>query len=344
MDLLLRIVRKFQADMPENLSLAYSKIFNQGEEGFEVYESNGQSLTNDIMFNILKNRYPYTDLIYRLDNVNIDLKHGIVYKHNKVVDESSLVSSSAQYDSLLFNSSPKNHFARVENQGSDLYSPVSILSNNYYHWVTDSLPKIITIINCFPKIKFIALNDLPYYAQDFFNVTNTKILYSKKRYIKLNSVVFANSRNPFMPSATDAQIIKDYMFKKFELDQYLIHNKQRKKIFITRDQSTRYNLFEDHIFKVYEQKNFIKLRSEGIGIIETSKIFSLADEISGFHGAGLTNMIFLKKGSQVNEYTDGNYWSPVYLRMAQSLNLNYKLFKATSLKDPQLLHSTSTGV
>lgn len=194
--------------------------------------------------------------------MDIDLKHGIIYKRNKAVDESILVSSSAQHDSLLFSSSPKNHFARVGNQGSDLYSPVSILSNNYYHWVTDSLPKIITIMNCFPKIKFIAFNSLPHYAQDFFNVTDTKILYNKKRYIKLNSIVFANSRNPFMPSATDAKIVKDYLFKKFELDQYSIHNKQRKKIFITRDRSTRYSLLENNIFKVSEQKILLSLDLE----------------------------------------------------------------------------------
>jgi hypothetical protein len=95
------------------------------------------------------------------------------------------------------------------------------------------------------------------------------------------------------------------------------------RIFISRrDAPSRRILNEDEIVELLKTKGFERYDTGKMSVVEQIALFANADIVMGEHGAGLTNVMFCKQGTQIIELfqalIDTSFWFP-----SQALGLNY---------------------
>ena len=108
--------------------------------------------------------------------------------------------------------------------------------------------------------------------------------------------------------------------------------RQSKKIFISRRGATRSpqeifqieEVFRIHGFKIYNAEEY--------DLEETINLFQVSDFLVGFHGAGLTNMIFAEPKCRVVElypisHKMGGDIRPIFKLLAEALDFNYEKFE-----------------
>ncbi|NTW32157.1 MAG: glycosyltransferase family 61 protein [Bacteroidetes bacterium] len=120
-------------------------------------------------------------------------------------------------------------------------------------------------------------------------------------------------------------------FAKYIKEKVNLHSADplMKKIYISRKNAGRRTLSnEDDVINVFKKFGYSILNCENLSLNEQISIFSNASTIASLHGAGLTNMIWMEKGSKVLEMhreikERKDHHSFVYFTLASSLSLDY---------------------
>jgi capsular polysaccharide biosynthesis protein len=89
----------------------------------------------------------------------------------------------------------------------------------------------------------------------------------------------------------------------------------------------RRGILNEEVFHAYLEKNgFVIVRLENYSIEQQINMFMNAKFIIGVHGAGLTNIVFCKSGTNVVEIIPRSYFIDTFLVTASRLNLDYHRF------------------
>jgi capsular polysaccharide biosynthesis protein len=98
------------------------------------------------------------------------------------------------------------------------------------------------------------------------------------------------------------------------------------KILLTRKGLAREDLkIESFVETELTSKGFLVVNPESLSIQEQISLFGNAKIIVGFHGGALTNMVWSKKGTNVYEILVHPYRTRDFERLANSLELDYKV-------------------
>ena len=97
------------------------------------------------------------------------------------------------------------------------------------------------------------------------------------------------------------------------------------RIYISRNKSERRRIInEQSLIRLLKNYKFKILYSEKISFNKQLKIFSSAKYIIGLHGAGLTNLIWMKKRSYLLEMKpEKDLYLNCYYNLSSLLNINY---------------------
>ena len=213
-------------------------------------------------------------------------------------------------------------------------------NNNYWHWLTDVLPRLALCSKAISlsKIDYFLLPNLSRKFQnetlDCLNIPKHKRLPSEKyRHIKAKELIVTD--HPVVVtgnSARDIQNIPNWIMlwlKKNFNDQKITNNKNIKnKIYIERDSENFKNISlrsltnENEVKRYLLKNNFISIKLGEIKFSEQVDLFYNADCIVGLHGAGFANLVFCKPGTKVIELRspDAGY---VIANLAKKNNLNH---------------------
>ena len=115
--------------------------------------------------------------------------------------------------------------------------------------------------------------------------------------------------------------------EKVFINHSLKKNLNYKYIIVSRSRSSRRKLINEHDLLVKLKPYKFKLvyfedydYNSQINIARNCKI------MIGYHGAGLTNLFFMKSSSRVVEIFNKNYKNEIYEVFSKALRLNYKSF------------------
>ena len=198
----------------------------------------------------------------------------------------------------------------------------------YYHWMTEAIPRLFLVKHLLPEHKII----LPsVYTK--FHIKSLEAFGIKKEdivYIPVNSYV--KTDNLLMPTFTGKEgIYNGALFN--ELRQFYTSHYRSEiakelsfdKVYIKRKKSSiRKVANEEDVLKVVSQYGFKDIFFEDYSFEEQIQIASKAKIMISIHGAGLTNMLFMKPGSKVLEFRKKNETNFLhYYNLASTLNLNY---------------------
>lgn len=204
---------------------------------------------------------------------------------------------------------------------------------NYYHWLTETLPRI-----------WVARQKL---GSDFVLLLPEAL--SNASFVNQSLSLFPDLPVEYIPSKINTLLVKNLILveQKPYCEEYdpevftgLIthiksklnikkHNPVTQKLYISRKFAGRRTLSnEDAVVEVFKKFNYTILYAEELSFTNQVELFSEARVIASLHGAGLTNMMWMPPGGTVLELhreikKTSDHHSYVYYTLAAALSHRY---------------------
>jgi capsular polysaccharide biosynthesis protein len=143
---------------------------------------------------------------------------------------------------------------------------------------------------------------------------NKKIFFYNARYL---THIQQNNKNHYLSST-----IKN--LNKAIHDNYSFKNKKKiKYILVSRKNSSRNLLNENELYEKIKKYGFQRFHFEELSSLDQIEISFNSKIMIGYHGSGLTNLIFMKPNSYVVDIMNENYQNPVMKILCMNKKINY---------------------
>lgn len=195
-------------------------------------------------------------------------------------------------------------------------------ANNYFHWMTEMLPRIAAMHHQDPDFPvLIPSNYLNYpFIVESLSELNIDFKPFDLRYtLKVNTL-----RAIEVPHVGRFNEALMYFFRGKFLQGFAPVSQPFRLLYISRDKAKRRKITnEDDVFELLASKGFEKVSLENMSLKNQVKLFQEARLVIGCHGAGLTNIMFMQKKQTVIELkaNNNNYWC--YFSLARVFGLKY---------------------
>jgi hypothetical protein len=249
----------------------------------------------------------------QIDSCFLDAKNSILYDlKGSIIEESTPWSK----DHLVATSIPNPVIASkfISNYGSE--KSIVLSTNGYYHWLIEDLPTYLLTKTFEPDSRTIVAKVKPKYVENFLNSENIEFT-EIDRFARVNNINFISRGNDTgWPHPKDIEILRQNFF------DHIKETEKNKKIYISREKSTRSPRFEAKLAGELKQRGWVILYLEDLEFFEQIREISGASVVCGVHGAGLSNMLWMKPGTQVIEI-GGSEFRTCFRNLAKVANLKY---------------------
>jgi capsular polysaccharide biosynthesis protein len=303
------------------------KVLYQNHTSIRALPRNFDILDLALFEHELKRELPEITLSH-LNNVTLN-SDGILFNGFKVLVESfpsqrfmkAFLRPKTKLKLWAKNCFPKK-YSKID--GATLWI-TDIWSQGYFHWMTDALPRLFVIQSeldnatlllprAYQGIEYIQSSLKPFPIQKLEFVHKSSLCKSLK--IPSHTAPTGNYNEEIIRSLreTYAGFYRDAN-SEFQYD----------KVYISRGKSQKRKISnEEECISVLEEFGFITLYFEDYSFEQQVKIISGTKYLISNHGAGLTNMLFMKAGGSILELRrTGDSQNNCYFALASALHLNY---------------------
>jgi capsular polysaccharide biosynthesis protein len=199
---------------------------------------------------------------------------------------------------------------------------------NYSHWLLDYLPRL-QLCHDFSLPVLINKPLAPFQSESLhcLGVNDSRLL-------PLDYPASCAVRHLFYPSICSSSTTPPLSFQPAVLDwlhkafaPLITSRRPDRKIFISRAEEIqrrrRRLLNHEEIVSIAQGYGFEIIALEKLSFVEQVQLFAQAAVIAGAHGAGFTNMVFARKGTELVELIGPQFsrseWSWTYVRLAKLL-------------------------
>jgi capsular polysaccharide biosynthesis protein len=214
-------------------------------------------------------------------------------------------------------------------------------STGYFHWLADALTRLFVVRGTLSHA--VVLLPGKYEAHEHVQSSLRAFGVTNVRFIGRHEVV--RCRSLLMPSPTapsghfNWQAIRGV--RRVLLEAYgdvrrnVVEDAEDKRLYISRRRAGRRRIInEDEVTSVLRAFRFETVCAEELSFEQQAQTFSLARYIVSNHGAGLTNMLFMKdRGSVLELRHEGDCVNNCYFTLASALDLNY-FYQTCAPEDP----------
>ena len=205
---------------------------------------------------------------------------------------------------------------------------IDIRSNNYFHWISEVLPRLLAAkdkIDKNPVILPAKFKELPF-VSDSLNYLGFKFRFMEKFSLYKLKHIFFVSHFSIIGNYHDEIIQRTRMV----LRSAGMGRENNELIYISRDKAKRRKIAnEEELVKILKAHDFKIILCEELSFYEQAAIFSHAKFLISIHGAGLANMMFMEHESKVLEIRYKNdFQNNCYFSLASALQLKYYYFLA----------------
>lgn len=264
----------------------------------------------------------FTDVIVSTASGNVFKRYG---RNVYYVTESDY---RHPYQSLWSSSRPMRQLGR---QIDALSMVVGKRSGNYYHFLIEELPDILLELKLKPELVLVNEGSPSFVFEYLSKFTDWQLV--KDEFLSVKRLV----KIPKFP-----QQLYDVKFNRFELlreslDLNKFRNQSiRQRIFIQRNPNDE---LESLVCLEFQKFGYLVIKLQELPVDEQISLFSNAEHVVGFHDAGLSNIVFCRKGALVTELAFGsdenyhlkrNLGGRCYEPLARQLKLHYKYLELDS--------------
>ena len=195
-------------------------------------------------------------------------------------------------------------------------------ANNYFHWMTEMLPRIAAMHQHHPDFPvLIPANYLnyPFIVESLQQLNIDFKAFDVQHILKVNilKAIEVHHVGRFNEGLM-------HFFKEKFIDKYNTVLEPYRLLYISRSRAKRRRISnEDEVFDLLKLKGFEKVNLEELKLMDQVKLFQEARMVIGCHGAGLANIMFMQKNQTVIELksNNNNYWC--YFSLARVFGLKY---------------------
>lgn len=212
---------------------------------------------------------------------------------------------------------------KILSDNNDYVTIINEWTNNYFHWFTEAIPKLIYMLeqgkkptvllpthyNAEYQLRSLGLLGFPY------KTFAGSILVSKNIFLPFRLAPYSAHYNPTIMKKLSAKL---KAIVSLNVDK-------GKRIYISRKRTnTRRIINEDEVIDLLKEFNFLVLEFEDYTLDEQISIMHHTDILVSIHGAGLTNMIFCKPETIILELSLKNQiMDKCYFNLANAMDLKY---------------------
>jgi len=227
-----------------------------------------------------------------VQNAKLNPKTGVVWRDNQLLIESSVWDVK---DLKKWEPNPKIY---IRLRGTFKSLP----DNGYFHFLIEDLPRFIEV-HQWDRLSKTILGSKSLYLKDaieFLDPTNYLLISGPARVDKL---YLSEKITGKLFSDNDLALLRSPF-------STLLNESGGRKIFISRRDSggdkfsSRGVFFKQDIEDLFMNFQFEILYMEDLNLLDQVRISSSCSIIAGFHGAGLANIVWAKKGCKVIEITN----------------------------------------
>jgi len=247
-------------------------------------------------------------------DVKVDIKSGLIFDQmSTVVSE----SSSWPADRILLGSPfvPRIGAIPIENNTENIVLP----SNGFYHWLIEDLPPFLyTLRNSEKSAPVLYYHKAPNYVIDLIQELPNQT-FAMPRGVYIEKIRFV-TRGPDTgwPLVEDVLELRKYFFESFEKVKVM------KKIYISRQKSTRSPKFEAALVEILKKEGWKILFLEEMSLREQIVEFSSASIVCGVHGAGLSGIVWMDSKAKVIELSPTRH-VPCFSRLSSIVGCEHEL-------------------
>ena len=274
--------------------------------------------------------------LYTLNDVYVSY-YGVVFKNlkifipslvaptDKIQVQNSLAMERSQFLSQQWS---KKVITVVEKPIALVYELWSAI--NYYHWICDSLPRLLLLREKYPNCTLL----VPYPVPDYVLETTRKLGFhklltiSREQVLKVDTLIF--------PELT-AKITMQNQSLINQVRTELLHGfkptiiSRPKRIYVSRSRARMRRLSnEDAVMHMLKRYDFEIIHFEDYSFLQQIELMSATEIFVGIHGANLTNLIFMPIHAHVIEFMNKDFDNFCYWRLSSNIHMNYSCIKYSS--------------
>lgn len=218
-------------------------------------------------------------------------------------------------------------------------------SMGYFHWLTDTLTRIIVLQDEIENFNLI----LPIGCDQEFHFSSLEALNCRKiTYIKSDEILYFHHALYVTPTAPTGNYDPEVISKL--VDRLNKHYAKKnpcldlgKRIFVSRKRASRRQLSNEEVIMVILKKfDFRVISFEDYSLEEQWSICQNANYMVGVHGAGLTNMLLMPNNSKVLEIKNSNDTQNLcYFSLASLLGFDYYYLFANPIVKEEAFHTAN---
>jgi capsular polysaccharide biosynthesis protein len=198
-------------------------------------------------------------------------------------------------------------------------------SYGHYHWLIEVLPRLISAeeIGCSSPVllqkKFISMG----YMRESLSIFNRDyITYDLKEKLLVKTLV---APSHFEPAHCESVQIKKVRDKFNDFDKFDSSLVPSKKIYISRRKALRRFVENEKLLQDFLENNgFVTVIMEDLSFFQQRKLMAETSVLISNHGAGLTNMLFMRESSIIIELkSDSDDINNCFFNLARALDHKY---------------------
>ncbi|MFN8416236.1 MAG: glycosyltransferase family 61 protein [Cytophagaceae bacterium] len=224
-------------------------------------------------------------------------------------------------------------FKKYTRLDGDFIWVYDLWSCNYYHWFSETLPRIVEIWKSYPSATVILPDEFKKYSyiENSLSILSIPCLWieqeTKSYKISRLHTVHDGVINDF-PDYDWQKIMVTHIKSKLNLRA---DNGVGRRIYVSRSQA-RYRkiINEAELIPILKEYGYEIIYAEQITLKEQIAIFSQANFIVSMHGAALTNMIYMNEGAAVLEIRNQDWESQplCFFQLANNFNIQWNYMES----------------
>ncbi|UOQ98311.1 glycosyltransferase family 61 protein [Hymenobacter sp. 5317J-9] len=201
-------------------------------------------------------------------------------------------------------------------------------TENYYHWLIDSLPRLLALRSRYPGMKLLLPRVSALHPVPEFISTSARLL-GFTDHLPLNPRQILSAQTVILPDLTATSLTQRPELVRQVRDELLAALcpepvRPFRRVYAARAAGFPRNLLnEPEVEEWLQQEGFEKVYFEHLSLQEQASLMRETEVLLAVHGANMTNLLFLPATARVVEIHNKEYSDPCYLRLASCIGLKF---------------------
>jgi capsular polysaccharide biosynthesis protein len=207
---------------------------------------------------------------------------------------------------------------------------------NYYHWTTECLPRLIPCLELYPDAYLLLpkkYNNFHLQQLLLLGIQKEKLIFieADKQLLVKKAIIYPINNLRF--GIHDVELL-DKTFNRFR-KSILPINSPSKRYYLTRKNAPkRKAINENEIIDCLSSQGFENIEVEKLSVREQFQLFASASIVVGVHGSYFVNAFCMAKGSLVIDIMEKNHDDNCYKNMLEPMGINYLFLLSEGVGDP----------